>query len=92
MLGKRTQLDILSQHEKRVRINETIANTGDLEVNGLEVVQNMTTASRMRLDEFYNPTMLKTNLDTSSGVRPARKLAMSLTKTSNKAFEPKTYN
>lgn len=30
MLGKQIQPDILSQPEKRVKMNETIANTGNL--------------------------------------------------------------
>lgn len=54
ILKKRTQLDILSQPKKRVRINNIIANIGNLEVNCLEVVQSMTTALQIRLDEFYN--------------------------------------
>lgn len=55
VLGKRTQLDILNQPKNRVKINITIANIGNLEVNDLAVIQNMITTLQMRLDESYNP-------------------------------------
>lgn len=38
VLGNWTQLDILSQSEKRVKTNEIAVNIGNWEVNGLEVV------------------------------------------------------
>lgn len=38
VLKKRTQLNILSQSKKRVRINEIVANVYDLKVNDQEVV------------------------------------------------------
>lgn len=46
----------------------------------------------MRLDRFYNLTILKTDLGTGLGVRPICKLANSLTNTSNNVHGPKTYN
>ena len=46
----------------------------------------------MRLTKSHNSTVLKTNLGISSGVRPACKFVKSLTKTSNKVYEPKIYN
>lgn len=47
---------------------------------------------RVKLDRSYDPTMLRTDIDTGSGVRPTRKLAKFLIETSSKVHEPKTYN
>lgn len=44
----------MSHPGKRVRINKTTANAGDLVVNDSKVVQSMTIASQIRLDEFHN--------------------------------------
>lgn len=48
----------------------------------------------MRLDKSQDPIWMRprTDLDTSSSVRLARKLAKSATKTSNKIHKPKIYN
>lgn len=46
----------------------------------------------MRLNRSHNPTMPRTDLNMSSSVKPVCKLAKSLTKTSNKVHESKTYN
>lgn len=51
MLEKQTQQSILDQSEKRVRMNDTVTNTGDLETDGLKVVQSLTMALQMRLDK-----------------------------------------
>lgn len=84
-------------------MNEIVVNVGDLEVNGLKVVQNMTKVSRMRLDESHNlpqmrlakshsPKVLRTDLGMGLGIRFVCKLAKSLIKTGNKVHKPKTYN
>lgn len=84
-------------------MNERVANNGNLEANSLKVIQSITMASQMRLDESYdppwirlakshNPIIPKTDLGTGLDVRLARKLAESLIKTSSKAHEPKIYN
>lgn len=49
--GKQTQTNVLNQSEKRVKINDSVINIKNLEVDGLEVVQNLTTALRLKLDE-----------------------------------------
>lgn len=70
----------MSQFEKKVGINETVTDEGNLEVNDLEVVQNMTITLQMRLDKSYNLppmglakshnlTMPRTDLGTSSGIK-----------------------
>lgn len=103
MLKKQTQPDILSQPEKRVRMNETFANISNLKVNGLKIIQSMTTASPMRLDEAHNLSQKslvkshnsivpRTDLGMDSSVRPAYEFTKFLTKTSSKMHEPKTYN
>lgn len=54
MLKKQTQPYILSQPEKRVKINKTIANTGNLETNSPDVIKSITTHPQKRLDRSYN--------------------------------------
>lgn len=60
-------------------------------------------ASQIRLDDFHNLlqikqaksqdlTVLRTNLGTGSSIKSIRKLAKTLTETSNKMHKPKTYN
>lgn len=82
VLEKWIQPDILSQPEKRVRINMIVAKTSDLELNSLEFIQSMTIALRMRLNKshnlfwiklvkFHNPIIPRTDLDTGSGVKLA---------------------
>lgn len=46
----------------------------------------------MKLERSYDPTVLKINLGIDSGIKPVHKLIKSLTETSNKVHEPKTYN
>lgn len=46
----------------------------------------------MRLAKFYNLIVPKTDLGTGSGVRPIRKLAISLIEINSKIHKPKTYN
>lgn len=46
----------------------------------------------MKLAKSHNLTILKTDLDTGLGTRLKCKLAKSLTETSSKVHEPKTYN
>lgn len=46
----------------------------------------------MRLDQFYNPTIFRTNLDTGSDIRLTRKLAKFLIETSSKVYKLKTYD
>lgn len=47
---------------------------------------------QMRLDKFYNPIMLRTDLDIGSDIRLICKLAKFLTETSSKVYKPKTYD
>lgn len=49
-------------------------------------------SSEIRLAKSYNPIVLKTDLDTGSGVKLVCKLAKSLTETSSKIYKPKTYD
>lgn len=46
----------------------------------------------MRRNRSHNPTVPRTDLDTSLGVKIACKLAKSLTEISSKVHKPKTYN
>lgn len=84
-------------------MNETVVNIGNLEVNGSEVVQSITTIlqmrldkshnpPRMRLDRFHNLTVSKIDPDMSSSVKTICKLAQFLTKTNSKMYEPKIYD
>lgn len=63
----------------------------------------MTTTSRIKLDKSYNPfwmrlnkshnlTMPRIDLGTDLDVKPVYNPAKSLTKISNKVYEPKTYD
>lgn len=93
MLKKRTQASILSQSEKKVRMRNTVTNAGNLEVDGLEVVQHLITALWIRLNEFQHPLqMLKTDLGIGSGIKLTHKLAKSMTEKNSKVYELKTYN
>lgn len=94
MLGKQTQINALNQLEKKIKMNESVANTDNLKAISLEVVQSLTTALRMRLDKFQDLIQMrpKTDLATGSSVRPVHELAKFATKISNKMYEPKIYN
>ena len=72
-------------------------------MNGLEVVQNITIASQMRLDKshnlpqirlakIYNLTIPRIDLNMSSDIKLIRKLAKSLIEISKKVHKPKTYD
>lgn len=84
-------------------MNETIANIGNLEVNGLEVIQNMTKVlwiksnksynpSQIRLAKSYNLTVPKTDLSLGLGIKLVYKLTKSLRETNNKIHKSKIYN
>lgn len=103
VLKKRTQPNILNWFKKKDRINEIVANAGDLEVKDLEVIQNMTITSWIRLDKsynllqirlakFHNPTILRTDQSIGSNIRFAYILTKYLRKTSSKLHKPKIYN
>lgn len=98
VLRKQTQLDTFNQPETRVKMNETVVNIGNLEVNGSEVVQSITTILRIRLDKSHNPprmrlnrfhnlTVSKIDPDMSSSIKTICKLAQFLTETSSKMYE-----
>lgn len=103
VLGKQTQPDILSQSKKKVKMNKTAANAGNLEANNSEIVQNIITTLQIRLDESHNlPQMrldrshnlivLRTDPDTGSDIRLIYKLGKSLKEISSKVHEPKAHN
>lgn len=86
-----------------MKINKTVAKISNLKANGLKIILNMTMALWMKLnkfhsllwiklDRFYNLTILKTNLDISSGIKFIYKLAKSLIKINNKIYKSKIYN
>lgn len=48
--------------------------------------------SPMRLAKFHDPTISRTDLNIGSDIRLIHKFANSLAKTSDKRYEPKTYD
>lgn len=72
------------------KLAKSLTNTSS-KVNKPKIYNEATQNSYwMRLAKSNNPTVLKIDLNTGSGIRLVRKLAKFLTETSNKVHESKT--
>lgn len=71
-----------------------VTNGDNLEADSLEVIQSLTTALWMRLDESQDPNQIRLRTDLGMGlsIKFACKLTKSMTETSSKIHDPKTYN